>query len=250
MKNTLVITLVIFTLVISTTAFAKSMKGGKAMRMFAGLELTSEQKQDIAQIMRQMRQDNTMFKGEKQNLRVQMQTLMTQSEWDDTLARQLLSDSLDARAEVSANRAFARYQIANVLNDEQRAEVGEKWQTADKKSRGQKMMRKMQRRLGLSDEQQAQVTAIMEQKREQLAAYEDQIKQHKSAELELIHADTFDRDAFNTLNETFKPVALEIALLKTKARYDMAQVLTDEQREKAARFRTKIKDKAEKRRAI
>lgn len=250
MKNTIVVTLVIFTLVIPTVAFAKVMKEGRGMRMFAGLELTSEQKQDIAQIMRQMRQDNTVYKGEKQDARTQMQSLMTQSQWDDALAQQLLSDSLDARAEVAANRAFARHQIANLLNEEQTTALAQRWRNADKKGKGHKMMRKMQRRLGLSDEQQAQVTAILDQQKAQLAAYEEQIKQHKAAELELIRADAFDRDAFTALNATFKPVALEIALLKTKARYDMVQILTDEQREKAANFRARIKNKIEKRRAI
>ncbi|GEM_PF-4709800 len=243
MKKTIVLTLVILGLAAPTAVLATSMTDNKRMRIFAGLDLSNEQKQDIREIMRQMRQDNAIYAGEKQDTHNQMQQLMSLPEWDEAVAEQLLSTSIDTRLVLETNRAFARHQVANLLDEDQLTEIESRWNDGEMRDRREHMERKMARRLNLTDEQQSQAADIMSRQKALLAAYEDQLKEHRMAEKALIRADEFDRDAYVALNDAFKQTQLEIALLRAKTRYDMAQILTDEQREKAAKQRSKIRNK-------
>ncbi|MEM0910227.1 MAG: Spy/CpxP family protein refolding chaperone [Pseudomonadota bacterium] len=232
MKKTMLLLLMIFGVFVTATADVISMKDNMRMRMFAGLDLTIAQKQDIGQIMRQLRQDNSIYAGERQSIHTQMKELMQQSEWDATLAEQLILENTDLRRELAANGAFAKHQIANILNEEQLAEIETRRQNMDIDDKRSVMFDKIKHRLDLSEQQILEVSVILTEQEALLADYQQSIEQHKAAEKALIRADVFDREAFIALNESFQETQREIALIRAKTRFDIAQLLTEEQREK------------------
>lgn len=94
------------------------------------------------------------------------------------------------------------------------------------------MMYKMARHLDLTEQQQLDIKAIMDNARSErgqnLAAMENFREQMKA----ITSADEFDEAAFLALKETNEPMFEAMALSKAKTRHSIFKLLTDEQREK------------------
>jgi len=118
------------------------------------------------------------------------------------------------------------------------------------KHQGKKhQMKRMIKALSLSEQQQEQIKTIKTEAREQGQELRVSMTEFKVAQKALIHAKTFDENAFNTLQDQYQSVFSDYALIKTKARHAVFNILTTEQQNKWLKIieRKKSKRNAKKR---
>lgn len=219
-----------------------------AKHLFKDLDLSQQQKQDIKTILQQTRSENQVYTGNKDTFKAQMTTLLNMPTWDATLATQILSSQEPDRALMDLNRAKSKHQVFQLLTSEQQAIVLAKFEDreerADKnKSKRKKMAKRISRKLDLSDEQKSQLKAIKTASKEKMEALKPQMQAFKNAERAIIHASTFDEDAWLSLHQEYAPTMLQIALIKAEEKYNKGAVLSDEQKALAEKIRNKMKDK-------
>lgn len=203
----------------------------RAERIFSALELSQQQKQDVAEIMRQLRQDNSVYAGERMLGKQQMRELLQMPEWDPDYARQLITQNMSSRQTVELNRATAQHAAIQVLTDEQKTQLAQIDREEIREQGKEKFLAQLERRLDLDSAQSQQMTTIMQQQASALAAYKGEIEAHRAAEKTLIQSDTFDQEAYLQLNQEFASTVIEMEMIKAKSRYDMFHILTPEQRQ-------------------
>lgn len=106
-----------------------------------------------------------------------------------------------------------------------------------------KMMKRMARKLELTESQQTQMAAIKQSSKADMAALKPAFKAYKEQEKALISADIFDEQAFSQLRANNQDVFTAQALIRAKTKFEMKQVLTPEQLEKFNQFKAKRKNK-------
>jgi protein CpxP len=110
------------------------------------------------------------------------------------------------------------------------------------------MMKRMIKKLSLSEAQQAQIKSIKAQAREQHEMLGDSIKKFKSEESTLLQAQVFDEQAYTALHAAYQPTFAEMALTRAKTKNAVFNVLTTEQQEKWLEVMENRKEKFNKKR--
>ena len=218
-------------------------RGNKsASMMFAGLDLSAEQKQDIRQILRQSKQDNSVYQGEKKALRAQMQSLMQQSVWDEALATDLATQKATLGMPIELNKAKARNAAFAVLTAQQQSEfIAKQAERAERKAQIKTLnFERMQERLELSDEQVESLVQIQDAHLKNTAALRDAMKAHKDAERALIFSASFDESAWSALQTEIQPTLIALDVAKSANRFQMMQLLNDKQQAKLKRIMKKL----------
>lgn len=112
------------------------------------------------------------------------------------------------------------------------------------KSKGSKHnMKRMDKALSLSEQQQVQIKAIKTQAREQRQALRASMKEFKIAERKIMQTKSFDEKAFNALHDLYQPTFTQLALIKVKSKHAVFNVLTTEQQEKWLKIIERKKNK-------
>lgn len=93
-------------------------------------------------------------------------------------------------------------------------------------------MKRMIKALSLSDQQQAQIKTIKSEAREQGQALKATMTKFRAAKQALIHAKSFDENAFKALQNEYQATFAQLALIRTKAKHSVFNVLTTEQQNK------------------
>ena len=229
----------------TSSVLAQEGRKGPA-RIFYNLDLSDTQKQDISQIMRDTKENNRVYKGEMEALKQELDLLLALPEWDAQRAELIVRARINSSQQLQLNMAEAKHSAFQILNEDQQQEfisrTSSRWE-GEKTKRSEKRLLRMQKRLGLSEEQIAEAEAIIEQQRDSLEAYKSEAKAHRASERALITTEDFDAEAYTELNEAIAESRVAAGLIKLKARYDLAQLLTDEQRAKAEADREKMKER-------
>lgn len=110
-------------------------------------------------------------------------------------------------------------------------------------NKGNHMMKRMGRMLGLSDQQKVQIKALKDQAKEQNGPLRVSIKQFKEAEKLLLQAEIFDEQAYLALYASNQQNFTQMALAKAKAKHAFFNVLTAEQQEKFQKIMKQRKKK-------
>lgn len=102
-----------------------------------------------------------------------------------------------------------------------------------KEHRGVKhKIKRMAKALSLSEEQLVKIKAIKEDALEQNKVLRESMKQFNSEEKKLIQAATFDEHAYNALRDAYQSTFNQIALVRSKNKHKIFNMLTAEQQEK------------------
>lgn len=110
--------------------------------------------------------------------------------------------------------------------------------------KSKKMMKRMMKKLSLSEQQQEQIKTIKEQAKEQHEVLQASIKQFKEAEKVLVQAENFDEQAYIALHTESQQTFLDLALARAKTKNAIFNVLTTEQQEKWSNLKEKRKEKS------
>lgn len=256
MKKQLAImtTLACFAFASIPAAMAKPSHGNPKddLRILKQLDLSVQQKQDIKTLIQQSRADNKVVRSDTDSFKAQMDTLMNMPIWDETMAKQLISEQITQSQQIRLNRAKTKHQIFTLLTAEQQNALQEKMTNKDKKSRKgkKKMEKRMAKKLDLSDAQKEQLSIIKDETKSQLSDLKAAGETFKQAERALIQSEVFDEEAWLALDESSIENMLAHRLIKTKAKYQQEALLTAEQKAIAKKMREKgrqkLKEKADK----
>lgn len=94
------------------------------------------------------------------------------------------------------------------------------------------MMKRMIKKLSLTDQQQTQIKEIKTQAKTNNETMRDSMKQFRKAVKSLQQAQQFDEQAFAKLHAQYQPTMAKIALSKAKTKHAIFNVLTKEQQTK------------------
>ncbi len=245
-----------FTLINIPAAIAKHWQQENPMRMFSHLNISDQQEQEIRGIFTTTRENNSVFTGEKRVIKQQMEDLMTMPSWDEGAARSIIITQLELGRIIALNRAKARNQAFNLLDDEQKAALNDK--AADRthkrterqnkgnnkgKRQGRKHIKRLHKALQLTDIQVAQIQAIDEATESQMQGVKEAGKAHRAEIRAITKAPSFDEDAWLALHDKAFNNMVAHKLFKTNAKYDKAAILSTEQKEKFKKIMKKMKGK-------
>lgn len=255
-KQLLTITTLAFISFTSMPVFAHFGQHENPMRSFAKLNLSDEQKQEIKAIYKATRENNNVYAGEKKEFMIQMQDLMNMPSWDQATAENIIRSQLEQNQNIALNRAKARNQVYNLLSDEQKSALAlkaeerankgraNKGDTYKGKGKGRKMgAARLSRALTLSEAQIEQFKAIDADTKQQIMGLKEQSKAHHESMKAIIQSSTFDESAWFAHQSDALNDKVAIKLIKIKAHYDRAALLSDEQKQKFTKIMKIMKDK-------
>ncbi|WP_371193614.1 Spy/CpxP family protein refolding chaperone [Glaciecola sp. SC05] len=238
MKPTLLAVTLVFSLAASQlpSAYAHGPENGQRgeHKLFASLNLSESQKQDIGEILKQSKQNNAVYKGERQAIVAQMRNLMDMPTWDQSLAEDIVSQRVAHAGQMKLNKATAQHQAYNLLDETQQAALLDKQSKRQSKDNKRESfnIKRLEKRLGLSAEQVTAIEQIQETHKLQSKTLNADLKSAREAEKAIIFASTFDQDAWLNLQNEAQASRVEFALTRSYAHYQMLSVLDDEQKAK------------------
>ena len=94
------------------------------------------------------------------------------------------------------------------------------------------MMKRMIKKLSLSEQQQVQIQAIKTQARAQHETLRASMKKFKGEEKTLLQTQTFDEQAYTALYAAYQPTFAQMALLRAQTKHAVFNALTIQQQEK------------------
>lgn len=231
-----------------------------AMKMFKQLDLSDAQKAEIKSLRIAARENASLLKADRKEVRSQIESLMSKPAWDETLALTIIESNAELMQQKAVNRAKLRHDIYQVLSTEQRTQLdalkAEKMTQKDttegkkrKKKRGDMLSKRMAKKLNLSDEQKAEIKALRESAKTELLAFKDDREEFKTSMKALVQADIFDEDAVIGLLESNSDKRTAAKLIRLETRYNVLTVLSDEQKAKLEKMKQKRMKKIMERRS-
>ena len=209
------------------------------------LELTTEQKDDISQLVQSSKSDASVFKEDMQQLRDEITAIVRSDTWNAEGAENAIRQRQAIIAELGLLKATTKHDMWSLLTEEQQDEL-DVLLAEDKEPREKKNRKKPNflGKLDLSDEQSAQIEAIKTSMKEQREAFKPTRKEFKSAERDLSFSETFSPDAWHDLQDNYFEAFVSMSLSGAEARHQIWLVLDDTQRDTLVAL---IEEKQEKR---
>lgn len=257
-KTTLTPIALCLTLAIAAPTLAKKghhQKHDGMRQILSELSLTDTQKQDIKQILKQNREDRDVFSADGKSLQTDLRSLVQSSEWDQEAVESAITLRQTLMQEKALQRATSKHQVWNLLTETQQAEFVAQLEAhkakrdakdSDRKGKG-KRKGKMLKRLNLTDAQLASLEAIKTAEKQSSEAIKTKLQNYKQAEQSLIQSPEFSAETWQALNTEYQSDFVDMALLKTKSKHDIWNVMTPEQQtkmlEKLEKFKNKKKGK-------
>lgn len=248
MKKTIltIATLACFTLVGVATVHAKPERHANPMQMFSKLNLSDQQKQDMRDIFKTTRENNSVFDVEKTQTMKQIRDLMNMPTWDQASAETVIRAVIARSSDINLNRAVARNKVYNLLTEEQKATFADKGvkkgNKSKRKGKHQKMnMKRLTKALKLTNEQAEQFKTIQASTKAQMQNLKEQGKAHHETMKTIIQSSSFDENAWLAAHSDALDDMVAMKLIQTKARYDRISLLSVEQKQKFAKIMKKMK---------
>lgn len=231
-------------LLMSASVMAKHAQGeghgsrhhGPMGAIFAELDLTLQQKQDIRQLLVQGRQDRDVYRMDKLALGDDMQVLLAEDSWNEELAAALLAAKQPVMEQQMWQNAQLQQQIWQLLDETQR----QTWlqQMAEPPS-APPHRQQLAARLGLSEERLSQWQDLQAQADAQKAQHQQIRRAFHQAELALIASDNLNEQSWSALLAQYRASFQQMAVELAKQRYQFYQLLDAEQRSKLKAWREK-----------
>lgn len=141
LKKIVVAIAVCSTLVFTAQGLAKAGHGHNkhAMKkMFSQLSITDTQKQDLKEIFKQSREDKGLLKTDMKAFQQSLNALVQTNDWDQAAVEALLSEKQTQSTGSSLQQAQNKHAIWNILDDEQRAEFTNLMSQKKERAKGKK----------------------------------------------------------------------------------------------------------------
>jgi Spy/CpxP family protein refolding chaperone len=206
-------------------------------QVLSQLSLTDIQKQDIKQIVQGSREDRGLFKADAKSQRLALRSLIQATQWDNEAAESAILQQQGLKLENALKRATDKNQIWNLLTQEQQVEFVTQLETQKAKRIAERSKHEKKRlkfgkkfdKMDLNEEQVSAIEAIKATAKASIQATREQLKTFKTAEQTLIQNADFDANAWQTLNNEYQNVRLNMAMIKAKSKHDIWNLLTPEQ---------------------
>jgi protein CpxP len=213
-------------------------------KILSKLSLNETQKQDIKQIFQENKQDRNGFRADASILKKEIRSLVQTSEWNQAAIENALTLRQTLDNKNAFQRATNRNQLWNLLNQEQQVELItqlEIRQTHYKETRPGNKKRskrkgKILKRLDLTEQQATAVKGIKSATRGSAENTKTNIKNYKQAERALVQSIDFNPEAWQTLYAQYQSDFLTMAVIKTKTKHNVWNLLTVEQQNKAQKI--------------
>lgn len=225
-----VLTIVLTCVSLQTSAGPKGDGFRHFHSIFRQLDVTTEQKADIRQLARQLREDVSVFSADKEAFRESLTTLIEADEFDEAAVTQLLTDNLSTQQAVGLLRAQFKHDVWVLLTEEQQANAEALFEQREFDADAvEDKLERLYEKLELTDEQIAQADAIFDQLQTEKAALTEALATYKEAERAIITADTFSADDWNALFNANSATFVELKLIRITAMAEFKSILTDAQ---------------------
>lgn len=106
-----------------------------------------------------------------------------------------------------------------------------------------KMLKVMTKKLDLTDAQQDAFKALKEKTKSERGLYKENMKAYKGELKTLMAAEEFNEQDFASLRLKYQDTLEGVALLKTKSKFEMKNILTEEQLEKFKKMKKRFAKK-------
>lgn len=231
---------------VSAQPMERDGRGAPFMKLLKQLELSEQQKQEVKQILQAGRDDHRLFRADRRDAKQSMRAIIQADSWDQDAALLVINENADLHQQARLNRALTRHQIWLLLDEAQQQQLSQMSnESGDRKARAKQrregMWQRVSEKLELSEQQLSEIEAIRAQRRDESEAFKTLAKAHREAEKALIRTDTFDQQAWLTLYEQHQDAATTQALSMAYSRHQMAQVLTEEQRQSLEEMTHKVR---------
>ena len=222
-------------------------KRGGPLHELRQLDLSDSQKLEVKAILKQSKEDNSVFAGERQEIMLQMRDLMNMPTWDEETARQIILAQMEQGRAIALNRAQAKHAVYQVLSVEQKEQLEAKEPKNNRKSKSKKREGKMHKRLAkalaLTDEQKTQWKQLHEQSKNAKQAFKSTMREMREQTKALIQSENFDEQAWQAIQEQYSQAIVEHRVQLTALKYQTKSILSLEQEEKFAEIKNKMKEK-------
>ena len=216
-------------------------------QIFGELELSTEQRQDIKQLMRQSRADHSLNAGDLQTVKTDVTRLIHSADWNEAALKAALLQNQQTLASLGQHKASTMHKIWLLLSDEQKikfSQLGDDKRTphADRGFRksehnslefARRGADKLFGELDLSDAQLAAIKSIRQQNKTQSLQAKQALQGFREAERALIASNNFSEDSYQALQAEYQDAHLQHALTNAKIRHEIWNVLNAEQQAQA-----------------
>lgn len=214
-------------------------------QILSQLDLSTEQRQDVKQLLRQSRADTNLIAADLQSVKSDLHRLIHTTDWNQAAVETALLQNQQTLASLGHQKASTMHQIWLLLSDQQKAQFSQLVDSkdsrmgdrGDKKSRhknlepGQIGAPKLFESLDLSEDQRAAIKSI---RQKNLSSESNQaLVNFREAERALIASGNFNDDSYQALQAEYQAAHLQHALAMAKTRHEIWNVLTPEQQAKA-----------------
>ena len=257
-KTTLMPLVLCLTILSTSPAIAKQsapQNSGKMRQILSELSLTEGQKQDVKQIMKQTRFNNSVYKAEQKLLHLKLKRLIQADEWDLQTVKNTFITHQDSLHQKALQRASTKNKVWSILTPTQQAEfiaqLESRKNTVLKTPHKKKENRNANKlkRLKLTEQQQASIKEIRTAANTESKDIKTQLKAFKEAEQKLVQSNDFNVEAWNQLHSKYQNDFQTLAILKAKSKHDVWNQLSPEQQQKSIKLSLK-KRNAKKRKIL
>lgn len=209
-------------------------------QIFSELSLTDTQKQDIRQIITQSREDRNVYRSDRKAAKQTLRALVQSEDWDEKTVTAAILEGQALKQQKALQRAIKKNQIWNLLTETQQAEfvalLEQKKAEHEQRTDATKKNKRF-KRLDLTEEQLTAIEAIKDTAKESALATKTKLATYKTAERQLMQKAEFDSEAWLSLNSEYQADFLAMGLLKAKTKHDIWNTFTAEQQIKAQKKR-------------
>ncbi|WJG10027.1 Spy/CpxP family protein refolding chaperone [Aliiglaciecola sp. LCG003] len=210
--------------------------------IYKQLDLTEQQHQDLREVKKQTKDDTHVYKQDLKQLEQQLKTLIQSERWDAESARALIERRQELKSELALTRALNHNYLWNVLDDSQQHKFTEltarKFDRKDiRQDKDSRHPLKRLNRLDLTEAQQQQISALLEQQKHQQSDIRQAVKAKKQDMLRLVRSTEFDQAQWQVIQQEMKESQVALAMSFSQTRHQIWNLLDEQQQGKMANMK-------------
>lgn len=244
-KRVVLTAAVALTIVAVSASHAQQGPKHQLKKILKELDLSDEQKQEVRELMQQGRANMSVYKSDLVSLMQELKGYIQSSEWNEDNALSAIQQRQDLKNQAGYQKALAKQQLWQILDETQQAEFETLMEEGVLGGKGKH--KDAFKRIGLSDEQKAQIEAIRTSAQTSSEEIKASVQAFKIAEQNLIKTGELSEANWQALADQYQTSFEQLALTKAYARHQMWNVLDDEQQQTVEERMSKMRERMEKR---
>jgi Spy/CpxP family protein refolding chaperone len=213
----------------------------KPAGLFSQLNLSDVQKEQIKTIRQDSRDEKKIYREEQKAVRETFKTLMKAELWDESAVTSAVTTQVSASKQLRLIDATSKHAVYHLLSDEQQAQLLDLMENRPERPSKLAKLSKRLEKLNLDDAQTAAVTALIEAHQLEMQAFKANKSAAKEAQHALITAETFDQNAWSQLFDSNVENMVAAKVTTAKFKFDLKALLTDKQVKRLKKLMKKSK---------